>query len=136
MDLGLPEFPWEVERAVPETEEGKQEGADGWNYSVWGVIWWMMRHRRLWAIAMSAFEVAYTALALIENWNRRGSMKIKAMPIQDWNDCELVLGEVREIELKADACRTSAQGRPENQRGTDRRPGRDRGRPRRNGTGH
>jgi hypothetical protein len=35
-------------------------------------------------------------------------MKIKAMPIQDWNDCELVLGEVREIELKADARRTRA----------------------------
>jgi hypothetical protein len=71
VDLGLPEFPWEVERAAPETEEGKQEAADGYNYSIWGYLR-MMRHRRLWAIAMSAFEVAYTALALIEELEQEG----------------------------------------------------------------
>ena len=69
--LGMAEFPWEVEKPVTDTENAKQEAADGWLYSLWGYLR-HQTHRRLWMIAMAGFAVAFTALSLIEQQEQEG----------------------------------------------------------------
>jgi hypothetical protein len=69
--LGLDAFPWEEKREVSDTENARQEAADGWLYSLWGYLR-HQTHRRLWMIAMAGFAVAFTALTLIEELEQEG----------------------------------------------------------------